>query len=294
MAERPEEERHTPRIVPDADASIAAHRYRYSSSPRVWPLWCLIVLLGLALGGLGYLAWQERQGMLEEIRRLEGQLSNVHARFDAFGDNRTGAVDSLEGQVESLIDDHRSLRQRVEEQERLLDSVRETGIDDSELEPLQQRLNELGEAIDSQKALIAAIRTSLDALERAGEDGRAFLATRLSGFESAQQHHSERLDNMAETLGTLREARDTLRRGQRELEERVDDLPVTDPERLQGLEQELASLTRAVETLEEQRDTDREALEAIRGRLSSSQAQLTELRQNQVALSASLEALRSQ
>ncbi|GGX79153.1 hypothetical protein GCM10007160_03020 [Litchfieldella qijiaojingensis] len=300
MAERPEEERLTPPIVPDADASITAHRLRHPPPPRLWPLWCLILLLGMALGGLAYLAWLERENMLGEIRRLEGQLSNVHARFDVLDDERIGGVDSLEERFDSLADDQRSLRERVEEQERLLDSVRQASIDDSELASLQQRLEALGDDLETQGAVVDAIRDSLDALERAGEDGRAVLATRLSGFEAAQRRHGERLGDMNEALSMLRETQDglretqgALREGQRELEEQVAALPVMDPQRLQELERDLATLAGSVETLQEQRNTDREALEAMRGRLTSNQAELTELRQNQVALSASLEALQS-
>ncbi|MFC3285320.1 hypothetical protein [Litchfieldella rifensis] len=305
MAERPEEERLSPPIVPDAEASVTAHRWRYPPPPRLWPLWCLVLLLCMALGGFAYLAWLERQAMLEEVHRLEGQLSNVHARFDTLDDERLGGVDTLEARLETLADNQRSLRERVEEQERLLDSVRQASVDDSELASLTQRLDDLSAGLDTLESVVTATRNSLDALERAGDEGRAALATRLSGLDAAQRRHDERLENTEENQTAIRQTQrdherrlehteDThaeLRQAQRELEERVAAIPTLDPDRQQRLEQELETLISTVEALEEQRNNDREALEALRSRLNSSEAALTELRQNQVALSARLEAL---
>lgn len=294
MAQRPEEERISPKIVPDAEASITAQRHRYPPPPRLWPLWCLIVLLVIALAGVTYLMWRERTAMSDEFRRLEGQISNVHARFDVLDDERSDNVDSLDEQFESFLESHEALRERVEEQEQLLDSVRQASIENDELEPLQQRMEGLSDTLSTQESLIVAFRESLDALERAGEEGRAALGARLLGLEQSQERNGERFATIDERLETLRETQQELRRDHRELEERIAEIPTVDPERQERIEQEMDALASALETLEEQRDTDREEMEALRERLSDSRSELTELRQNQLALDASLEALQRQ
>lgn len=294
MAQRPEEERLSPKIVPDAEASITAHRQRQPPPPSLWPLWCLIVLLTLTLAGVIYLAWQERTNMHGEIRRLEGQLSNVHARFDVFDDERTDNVDSLDEQFESLQESHQTLRERVEEQEQLIDSVRQASIEGDELAPLRARLETFEDTLTTQESLIKALNESLDALERAGEEGRAALGGRLLGLEKAQERDTERFATLTERLHILREAHEELRNEQRTQQARLDELPEFDPQRLEGIDEALDGLAGSLEALEEQRDTDREELESLRERLSESRSELTELRQGQLALDASLEALQSQ
>ena len=80
------------RIVPDVDQSLTAQHLRHRKGPKLWPLWlCLlliIALLGTAAAGL----WYERERLLDELRRVSGEVSNVHARLDSGGSDVQDAI----------------------------------------------------------------------------------------------------------------------------------------------------------------------------------------------------------
>ena len=207
MAERHDERRHAGPIVPDPTASLSAHRLRQPRAPRLWPLWLLLLLLMAAMAGAGYLAWEERERLSREVERLQGELSNVHARFDA----TLGEGESLEAMESRLA----ALERRDQAHDGLLGVLEEdleAGLarHDERLAGLQERVTRIGEAAATREAMLAATQLSLDALERSGAEGRAALASTLEGVEgsldaqqAAYRRHSERLDALEQQLEDL-------------------------------------------------------------------------------------------
>ncbi|MGB8713955.1 MAG: hypothetical protein WCD50_12655 [Onishia taeanensis] len=281
MAERPEEERLT-HIVPDVNASLGGQARYAPPAPRLWPLWCLILLLAGALGGFGYLAWQERISLKADLRQLQGQLSNVHARFDGFDANRGGNLERFENALDALGEEQGQLVQRLNEQETQLADFRDTlsGNDDSDA--LVARLNAQADRQDNLQAVLDATRTSLDALESNGDDARAALAARLDVTKSDTAALNDRLDELAAKLSQTE---------QRQSAQEVVSASLMSSTR--SLETDQDALAARVDELATGRDEAATSREALLKRLDEYRAQLTELRQSQLAISAQLESLES-
>ncbi|QJQ96652.1 MULTISPECIES: hypothetical protein [Halomonadaceae] len=284
MAERPEEKRFSSPIVPDVDASLTAQHLRHHHrQAAVWPLWCLILLLMAGIGVMAYWIWEERLAMQQELSRLEGQLSNVHARLDGFSSVEEGDLDDLSDEMATLSSAQQAMRERLEEQEELLDSIRVASVDEQAVASLAGRVDSLGEELANLEAVVSSVRVSLDSLEQAGDDGRAALAARLGSLDEALSRQETHWEEVA-----------ALRERQQALEASLDERPRFSPETVQALEEELEQLASTIEALVSQRESDDEALTSMRGRLGSAQAELTEMRQSLLANSAQLEALQSQ
>ena len=305
MADRHDNRRHDAAIVPDPEASLASQRRRGSPPPRMrplWPLWLLLLGLATAGGGAGYLVWEERQRFDTELARLSGELSNVHARFDA----ALGEGDALTDIEERLT----SLARRDEAHDGLLAVLEEdlaAGLDaqESRHEALQQRLVRIAEAAATREAMLAATQVSLDSLERAGVEGRAVLGealeaqrSRLDDLLESQARESHRLAELDERVADLAadtgqdEIIESLAADQQAIAERlVTSREGTERER-QVLEERLAALGREVEDLAEAGDDERSNDDALAARLASLEMEIGELRRTQLAFSARLEALR--
>lgn len=266
MAERHDERRHAGPIVPDPTASLAAHRLRQPPPPRLWPLWLLLLVLLGALGGAGYLAWEERERLSREVERLQGELSNVHARFDT----ALGEGESLEAMEARLV-------------------------------ALERR----DEAHDGLLAVLAATQLSLDALERSGAEGRAALASAIEGVEASvdgqeevHRRHAERLDTLEAGLAALTEesvandALEALAAEQEALAQRLRRVEEQGPASIAHLEERLAALGGELEALAEARDDEAQEDDALVARFAALEGEIGELRRTQLALSARLEALR--
>lgn len=281
MAERPEEERLT-HIVPDVNASLGGHARYAPPAPRLWPLWCLVLLLTGALGGFGYLAWQERLSLKEQLRQLQGQLSNVHARFDGLQDNRGGNLERFENALDVLGEEQGQLVQRLNEQETQLAEFRETlnGNDDTQV--LVERLDAQSDSLETFQAVLEATRTSLDALERNGDDARAALAARLDVVKGETSALPERLEGIAEKLAQTE---------QRQSAQEVVSASLMSSTR--SLETDQDALASSVEELKSSLEETATSQDAMLRRLDEHRAQLTELRQSQLAISAQLESLES-
>ncbi len=289
MAERPEPRRYAGPIVPDPEASLTAHRPRYPEPPRVWPLWLLVLMLVGAVGAMGWFGWQERQRLEAETARLSGELSNVHARFDA----AIGEGDGL-ARLEARLD---TLERQDETQQRRFGVVEEDLA--AELERLEElidrqeaRLIRMGEAAATREAMLTAFQDSLDALERAGEEGRGALVERLDLLSEA---HADDARRLAELRGQLIDIADleALREEQQSQEARLDELQAEQRSRLEELQARVASLVETLEGVDEAREDEGQQRDALRQRLSALEAEAGELRRSQLALSARLEALRS-
>ncbi|WP_458525740.1 hypothetical protein [Onishia taeanensis] len=281
MAERPEEERLT-HIVPDVNASLGGHARYAPPAPRLWPLWCLVLLLMGSLGGLGYLAWQERLSLNEELRQLQGQLSNVHARFDGLQQNRGGNLDRFENALDVLGEEQGQLVQRLNEQETQLAALRDTLAGDEETQALVERLAAQAERQQSLQAMLEATRASVDALERHGDDARAALAARLDVVNGDTESLATRLERLTEKLAQTE---------QRQSAQEVVSASLMSSTR--SLETDQDALASSLEALGSTQDEAATSRDALLRRLDEHRAQLTELRQSQLAISAQLESLES-
>ncbi|MGM0915320.1 MAG: hypothetical protein ACQEXC_16465 [Pseudomonadota bacterium] len=287
MAERPEPRRYAGPIVPDPEASLTAHRPRYPEPPRVWPLWLLVLMLVGAVGAMGWYGWQERQRLEAETARLSGELSNVHARFDA----AIGEGDGLE-RLETRLD---TLERQDETQERRFKVVEEdlvAGLERLEglIDRQEARLTRMGEAAATREAMLVAFQDSLDALERAGEEGRGALGERLDLLSEA---HADDARRLSELRGRVIDADlEALREEQQSQETRLDELQAEQRSRLEELQARVASLAETLEGVDEAREDDGQQRDVLRQRLSALEAEAGELRRSQLALSARLEALR--
>ncbi len=302
MADRHDDRRHAAAIVPDPEASLASQRRRGPPPPRVWPLWLLLLGLAAAGGGVGYLAWEERERLDTELARLAGELSNVHARFDA----AIGESDALTDIEERLTAQAR----RDEAHDGLLAVLEEdlaAGLSAQETrqEALQRRLVRIAEAAATREAMLAATQVSLDSLERAGVEGRAALGdaletlrTRLDDLLESQARESQRLAELDERLDGLAaeagqdEIIERLAADQQTLSERLAESREAAERERQTLEERLAALGREVEALAEARDDETRDDEVLAARLASLEMEVGELRRTQLAFSARLEALR--
>lgn len=279
MAERPDASRYSRPIVPDPDASLSAPRWRQPPPPRVWPLWLLVVLLIAAGVALSWVGWQERTRLQAELARVSGELSNVHARFDAeegrgeaFAtlQTRMDELANLEAELDAVIDERLATRDtRLEQRLTPLENT-VTSLEESTTS-LDGRLAALSDENDTQSAILSATRTSLDALERAGEEGRAALQERLAALNEA---HEAALDELDELDGRLARQRDA------------------QLSRLTSQEEALSSLEADVEAMAGSRDDAQEQMEMLGNQLRDMESELRELRQSQLVMNAQLEALR--
>ncbi|MDY7117192.1 hypothetical protein RAN53_12630 [Halomonas sp. SSL-5] len=288
MAERPEPRRYAGPIVPDPEASLTTHRPRYPQPPRVWPLWLLVLMLGGALGAMGWFGWQERQRLEAESARLSGELSNVHARFDAAIGEGDG-LERLETRLEALERQDATQQRRfgVVEEDLAAGLERLKGLIDRQA----TRLTRMGEAAATREAMLVAFQDSLDALERAGEEGRGALEGRLDLLSEAREQHDRRLTELQERA-IDDDALDAVRENQAAVEERLADGQAEQRSRLEELQARVAALAETLEGVDEAREDDRQQWDALRQRLTALEAEAGELRRSQLALSARLEALR--
>ncbi|MGJ7461746.1 hypothetical protein ACR80S_11650 [Halomonas sp. MA07-2] len=302
MADRHDDRRHAAAIVPDPEASLASQRRRGPPPPRVWPLWLLVLGLIAAGGGVGYLAWEERARFNADLSRLSGELSNVHARFDAaLGEG--DALSDIEARLTAQArrdEAHDGLLAVLEE-----DFVAGLEAQEARLEALQQRLVRVAEAAATREAMLAATQVSLDALERAGAEGRAAIGDTLATHQGqlddlleAQARESRRLAALDERFAVLAaetgqdEALERLASDQQALADRLDESEAGAERERQTLEERLTALGAEVEALAEAGDDERRDDDALAARLAALEMEIGELRRTQLAFSARLEALR--
>lgn len=277
MAERPEDRRHARPIVPDPNSSLAP-RLRQPPAPRVWPLWLLVLLMIGGCAALAWAGWQERSRFEHELTRITGEISNIHARFEAQqGDG--DVLTSLESRLEALEARDSSFEERLEDMQESAEA-RLSAMDErlAELETRQDEAASDGEARD---ALIASAQMSLDALEQVGEEGRAALDERLTAIAQASERDKQRLDTLENELIA------TLETEQSMLEERLASIH----RQFEGFDNRQSQLAEAIESIESSQAADQQRSSATVERLNALEDELAELRRGQLALSAQLEVL---
>ncbi|WP_445157685.1 hypothetical protein [Halomonas sp. E14] len=294
-------------IVPDPDASLTRSRRYAPPRQRLWPVKLVTLLLVVAVAGLGWLGWQEQQRLHNLWQQLAGEMSNLHARFDAEegrGDRLEGIESrlySIEAHGESVVARMAGLeaevRQVTQHDAPRVESLAET------LAAIEAQLDRLNEEAQTRDALLGAIRLSVDAIERAGEEGRQALAARLDTVAEGSQQHAAQIEDTDARLQALVAERDdqqvNLTERVEALEQRfdtaLDQQAMQIDERLDArddaMTQRLAALSEQLESLNEQLDAISEVQQGLPTRITAMEAELLELRQAQLSLSAGLEAL---
>jgi len=241
-------------------------------------LWLLVVLLLGICAALAWTGWQERSRFERELMRISGEVSNVHARFDAQqGDGEV--LTSLESRLEALESRDTTFDQRIEDMQE--SAMTRLSAMDERLDELDVRQQEMASDDEARDALLASTRKSLDALEQVGKEGRAALEERLMAIAEARERDEERLDTLENELIA------TLETDQAMLEERLASTQ-------RQLEESNGGQSRLADTVEEiasSREAEQQRSSATSEKLNALEDELAELRRGQLALSAQLEAL---
>ncbi|MEL7966464.1 hypothetical protein KF947_00850 [Halomonas sp. FeN2] len=265
------------RIVPDVDQSLTAQHLRHRKGPTLWPLWlCLlliIALMGAAAAGL----WYERERLLDELHRVSGEVSNVHARLDSDDTDVQDAITFVQAQMSTLFQEQEQLSMSLaatrEELYGFLTSSEDTVSSDS-INTLLQQLSQLKEQAELRDSQLLAMRESLDALEQTGSSGRQNLVEEVSHLEQLTERRIDSLDSQLNSVSSAWEEQLSAQRAA--FEERFDELETS--------------------VAEIEAPADQAALEALEQewsqRLNSLESDVRQVRQAQLAFSAQLEMLR--
>ncbi|MEH6602072.1 MAG: hypothetical protein V7732_02440 [Halomonas aquamarina] len=269
------------RIVPDVDQSLTAQHLRHRRGPRLWPLWLVLILLMLLLGAAAVGVWYERERLLAEVHRVSGEVSNLHARLDSDDTEAQDAITFVQAQMSTLFQEQEQLAVALtntrEELYGLLTENEEL-VSNEALETFSQRFEQFQEQAALRDSQLAAIRTSLDALEQAGTSGRQNLVEEVTHLEGVI---NQRLDTMERQVASDRTATEEQLSIWRE-----------------NIEQQLTQLSSTVAEFKPQEEPASQAeLTALEAqwtqRLNTLESDLRQIRQAQLAFSAQMEMLRN-
>ena len=269
------------RIVPDVDQSLTAQHLRHRRGPRLWPLWLVLILLMLLLGAAAAGVWYERERLLAEVHRVSGEVSNLHARLDSDDIETQDAITFVQAQVSTLFQEQEQLAVALtntrEELYGLLTENEEL-LSNEALETFSQRFEQFQEQAALRDSQLAAIRTSLDALEQAGTSGRQNLVEEVTHLEGVI---NQRLDTMERQVASDRTATEEQLSIWRE-----------------NIEQQLTQISSTVAEFKPQEEPASQAeLTALEAqwtqRLNTLESDLRQVRQAQLAFSAQMEMLRN-
>lgn len=293
-------------IVPDPDSSLTRPRRPTTPPPRLWPLKFAVLLLLAALLAVSWLGWQERERLNAQLQQVSAEMSNVHARFDA-EEGRGDRLETIESRLSSTEEHAESMVARMAGLEVEVQQVSEGEASrfealDERVDEVSARLERFAEEAETREALLMAVRTSLDSLERAGAEGRETLEARIETVAAVNERQTQRIAEWQDQQEALAERHQSVRAS---LDER---LATVDEHFQQLLEDEIAALDERWQAREvalerriddlaaeleavAQRDDAAQAVASLRSRLTSMETELRELRQEQLSLSAGLEAL---
>ncbi len=269
------------RIVPDVDQSLTAQHLRHRRGPRLWPLWLVLILLMLLLGAAAVGVWYERERLRAEVHRVSGEVSNLHARLDSDDTEAQDAITFVQAQISTLFQEQEQLAVALtntrEELYGLLTENEEL-VSNEALETFSQRFEQFQEQAALRDSQLAAIRTSLDALEQAGTSGRQNLVEEVTHLEEVI---NQRLDTMERQVASDRTATEEQLSIWRE-----------------NIEQQLTQLSSTVAEVNTQEEPASQAeLTALEAqwtqRLNTLESDLRQVRQAQLAFSAQMEMLRN-
>ena len=269
------------RIVPDVDQSLTAHHLRHRRGPRLWPIWLILMLLILLLGAGAAGVWDEREKLLDEGHRVSGEVSNLHARLDSGDTDAQDAITFVQAQMTTLFQEQEQLAIALTNAREELYGVltdNEELVSNEAIETLSQQMEQFQEQAALRDRQLAAIRTSLNALEQAGTSGRQNLVEEVSHLEDVM---TQRIDTMERQLVRDRNAlEEQFRTWQAEAEQQITQLSAAVSEvSTQEAPASQAELT-ALETQWAQR-------------LNTLESDVRQVRQAQLAFSAQMEMLRN-
>ncbi|WP_249975651.1 hypothetical protein [Vreelandella olivaria] len=268
------------RIVPDVGQSMTAQHLRHRKGPRLWPLWLMIILIIIALGAAAVGLWYERERLLGEVYRVSGEASNLHARLDSGDTDTEDTLTLIQAQMSTLFQEQEQLAMTVtntrEELYGFL-TANDDLVSSDALSSLSQTLEQLKEQAALRDGQLAAIRTSLDALEQTGTSGRQNLVEEISYLE---QSTSQRLAAL-----------------ERQLESESGELEAQFVAWREEVDQRLTEITANIEeSSTEDAFVSEESFNALEQewaqRLNTLESDIRQVRQAQLAFSAQMEMLR--
>tara|TARA_R100001039_G_scaffold33557_1_gene27103 strand:+ start:172 stop:861 length:690 start_codon:yes stop_codon:yes gene_type:complete len=229
--------------------------------------------MGAAAAGL----WYERERLLDELHRVSGEVSNVHARLDSDDTDVQDTITFVQAQMSTLFQEQEQLSMSLaatrEELYGFLTSSEDTVSSDS-INTLLQQLSQLKEQAELRDSQLLAMRESLDALEQTGSSGRQNLVEEVSHLEQLTERRIDSLDSQLNSVSSAWEEQLSAQRAA--FEERFDELETS--------------------VAEIEAPADQAALEALEQewsqRLNSLESDVRQVRQAQLAFSAQLEMLR--
>ncbi|UXZ55571.1 hypothetical protein LOS15_05980 [Halomonas sp. 7T] len=269
------------RIVPDVDQSLTAQHLRYRKGPRLWPLWLVMTAIVMALGAAAVGLWYERERLLNDLHRVSGEVSNIHARLDSDDTDAQDAITFVQAQMATLFQEQEQLAMAVtntrQELYGLLTANEELVSNDA-VSSLSQSLEQLREQASLRDGQLAAIRSSLEALEQSGTSGRQNLLEEVSHLEQ----------DTAQRLAVL----------ERQLAAESDELETEFTRWREAVDQRLSTLSSTVETLNttESSAASQASLDALEQqwaqKINTLESDIRQVRQAQLAFSAQMEMLR--
>ncbi|WP_227369532.1 hypothetical protein [Halomonas sp. M20] len=275
---RSDEPRMTTPIVPEPDNETTP---RHRSPPRrerrvkTRALWLLCLILLAALVSMGVYYWFDRQEWQLKQRELDGQLSNLHARFDSLDDRQQGA--GFKAQLNELSSNQQSLNERQQELTTLLKTLQDHAAK-TDPEATAKRIESARKERDTLSATLDAMGRSLATLEQSSNKARAALDTRLKDAGTERGDLEQQLQTQSGTIRGLEDQMQSL------VGQEFDKTLATVQERMD-------SVSSRIEALEEVSQQRQARFEELNAAIQSNRASLTELRQGQLALSASVENL---
>lgn len=278
-------------IVPDPDSSLTRPRRQPYPAPRLWLMKFMLLLLLTMLLGLGWLGWQERERLNIELQQVTGEMSNLHARFDA-EDGRGQHVSAFGSRLATVEEHNESIVARLAGLEVEVQQSSERGASrftalDERVDEVVGKLEGLLDDIETREALLGAVRSSLDSLERVESEGREGLEAQIAALEASRERDAQQFETLRESHAALVERYEGMQDAFEDqlsgLDERLQALDAEQTRRFADVENELGDPTAMEAALEE--------VATLQSRLSALETELRELRQEQLRLNAGLEAL---
>ncbi|EHJ91744.1 hypothetical protein [Vreelandella boliviensis] len=269
------------RIVPDVDQSLTAQHLRHRKGPTLWPLWLCLLLIIALLGAAAVGLWYERERLLDELHRVSGEVSNVHARLDSDDTDVQDTITFVQAQMSTLFQEQEQLSMSLADTREELYSLltmNEDMVSSDSINTLLQQLAQLREQAELRDSQLMAVRESLNALEQTGTSGRQNLVEEVVHQE---QLTGQRLSALDSQINSVRSAwEEQLSEQRAAIEARFDELETSFAESVAEIESPAGQ--EALETLEQEWSQ----------RLNSLESDVRQVRQAQLAFSAQLEMLR--
>src|SRR5690554_4359613 len=196
-------------IVPDPDSSLTRPRRQAYPAARLWPLKFMLLLLLATLIGVAWFGWQERERLDAELQQMTGEMSNLHARFDA-DEGRGQHINVFDSRLATIEEHNESIVARLAglEVEVQQSGERETSrfaALDERVDAAASDLERLLDEAEDREALLGAVRTSLDSLERVESEGREGLEARVTALAAAQERYVQEVETLQESHASLAE-----------------------------------------------------------------------------------------